>query len=318
MKRRRIDCAPALAAVLVFALAVSGWAEGTDGEKGGDRDRPGAPKVSVRPSYVPGRKLQYNLKLSGATAWTPKPKGMHWGKMVTDFTFVLATKTIRESGACTFALLGEKLKSVANGPKGAVEVVADRKKARYKVEGKGQIETDETPLAKAMTVTFGPLGAVRFHTGIVHVAPYLLPHVDRRFWALLTLAPVSDVAPGDKWEDSFDLPVPGGVGRPLKLTGKWQALGWQTYRRQKVFATALTAELKLDDSELILKNGDRVHVTSGTYEAVGKVLWNVDRGLLCFATATQKILIKADKPTPRALRSEHKCTLQLLRAADGG
>jgi len=66
---------------------------------------------------------------------------------------------------------------------------------------------------------------------------------------------------------------------------------------------------------VLLKNGDLVHVTTGTYKAQGKVMWDVAHGRLCSAAAEQKILVKADKPTRRALRSESKCSLHLLAAA---
>ena len=271
-------------------------------------------KVLVRPKYEPGLALRYNLKLSGATAWTPAPEGVHWGKMSTDLTAVLATKVIRDSGACTFNLLGERLTSSGQGPKGAVRVDATREKVRLTVNGK-RVTGEKGPLARPMTMTFGPRGAHLFGTGLAPIAIYMLPHVDRRFWTLLTVAPLKEVAPGEEWSDEFDLPVPGGKGRPLKLKGRWKVLGWQSYQRRKVLAMSLAAELTLGDSDLMLKNGDVIHVTSGTYKADGKVMWDVAEGRLCFAEAAQKLLVRADRPIARALRSEARCTLSLLRAA---
>ena len=296
----------------VLASVVAGVAAAACDAAGKPAPAGRAAKVTVRPRYEKGQMLHYNLKLSGATAWTPTIEGVKWGKMATDFTFVLKTKVLRKSGACTFFLMGEHLRSVGEGPKGAFGVDATRKKTRIKVKDRWQVSLDRSPLVKPMTMTFGPLGRYRYGTGLAPIAIYMLPHVDRRFWTLLTLAPVKEVAPGDKWEQEFQFPVPGAEGRPLRLKGKWEVLGWRKVRKQEVLAIALTAALDLKDSDLMLRNGDVVHVQSGTYKATGEVLWDVEGGRLCAATAEQKILVKVDKPSKRALRSECKCSLKLL------
>ena len=278
-----------------------------------------AAKVTVRPIYETGRMLQYRLRLSGATAWAPTIEGIRWGKMQTDFTFVLATKTLRRvglhKGCCTFRLLGEHLRSVGEGPKGAFGVDATRRRTQVKVKDRWQVSVaDRSPLRKDMTMTFGPRGGYRFGTGLLPVAIYMLPSVDHRFWTVLTIAPIREVGPGDSWEHEFDFPVPGAKGKPLKLTGTWQVTGWETYRGRKVLAMALQAALELKDSELVLRNGDRIHVTGGTYRASGTAKWDVAGGVLCFAEASQKLLVQADRPTKRALRSEARSTLELLAA----
>ena len=306
MKSPYVGCALLAAALGGLLVAMA---------PGGDAKPP--EKVTVRPRYEEGRVLRYNLKLSGAAAWAPNPKGIQWGRMATDLTAVLKTKTIRDTGACTFELLGEHLRSAGQGPEGKIELEATREKVRIRINDRVETDLKKSPLARPMTMTFGPLGAFRYGTGLAPLAPYLLAHVDRRFWTLLTVAPLKPVGPGDSWEDEFDLAVPGGKGTPLHLKGQWKCLGWQTYRRQKVLAFALSARLTLKDSDLLLKNGDRVHVTSGTYAADGKVLWDVEHGQLCSASAEQKLLVKADKPVPRALRSEVRCTLSLLQARTG-
>ncbi len=279
-------------------------------------------KVRIRPAYRDGRRLRYRLTLDGATAWAPNPAGeLAWGKMGTDFTFVLATKAVRTAGllrgSCTFELLGERLRSDGEGPEGALGIDATRDRTRVKVRDRWQVSVaDKSPLRRPMTLTFGPRGACRFGTGLAPIAVYFLPGVDPRFWTLLTIAPDKPVAPGDAWEQAFDLPVPGATGRPLKLTGKWQVLGWQDYASRPVMAMTLSADLKLADTNLTLRNGDRVHVASGTYRAEGLVRWDPAKGVLCYAAAEQNLLAKADKPTPRALRHRAKCTLQLLAATD--
>jgi len=282
----------------------------------------GPPKVKVRPVYEDGRALRYNLKLSGATAWAPTAKGLRWGKMQTDFTFVLATKAVRTAGlhkgSCTFRLGGEHLRSTGQGPEGAFGVDATRTTTRAKVKDRWQVTVqDRSPLRKDMTLTLGPLGGVRFGTGLAPIAIYFLPHVDHRFWTLLTVAPVREVAPGDGWEQDFDLPVPGTEGKPLELTGRWQVEGWESYRGRRVLGLTLSASMRLADTNLRLRNGDLIHVVSGSYQADGKAQWDVDAGVLCFATASQKLLATADKPSKRALRHEAECTLKLLAANAG-
>ncbi|MDP6547071.1 MAG: hypothetical protein QGH60_24105 [Phycisphaerae bacterium] len=277
-----------------------------------------SPAVLIRSRFVPGRVMRYNLKLSGTAAWAPHEKGPGWGKMNTDFTFDLATKVIRDSGACTFFLAGQKIKSSVTGPKGRLGIIADRKKSKIRINDQWQSPSNKTPLTKEMTLTQGPLGGVRFTTGVAPIALYLLPHVDLRFWTLLTVAPLAKVAPGDEWSETFNLRVPGSRGRrPLKLTGRWKVVGYQQHRGRKVIVLALAVKMDLKNSNVMLKNGDLVYVHSGSYAATGKAMWDVSRGVLCYATADQKILIRADKPKVRALRSEHKCTLELKSFKEG-
>jgi hypothetical protein len=140
----------------------------------------------------------------------------------------------------------------------------------------------------------------------------MLPHVDHRFWALLTMAPQQPVASGDAWEADFALPVPGAKGKPLQLQGKWSVLDRETHSRRSLLPIELTANLDLENSNVLLKNGEQIHVSKGSYAAAGKALWDVEAGLLSSATAEQTILINAEAPVRRALRSRAQCTLQLL------
>ncbi|MHC4181079.1 MAG: hypothetical protein ACYSWU_26580, partial [Planctomycetota bacterium] len=215
---------------------------------------------------------------------------------------------------CTFDLLGESLQSAGQTAKGRIAVAASRQKSKLKARGKGSlaVSSDKSPLQRPMTVTFGPRGEFRFGTGLMPLAIYMLPHVDHRFWTLLTVAPHKPVAPGDHWEVDFHLPVPGAKGKPLSIVGEWKVLGWQRYRGRNVLAIGLAGQLDLNDSNVLLKNGDWIHVATGSYNAAGKVLWDVPNGVLCSATAEQQILITSDLPTPRVLRSENKCSLELV------
>ncbi len=294
------------AAAMAIAMIPPVTAEGRDPVVGADG------KVLIRPTYVEGRTLRYHLNASGATAWTPAQTALGWSKGTTDFTFGLRAKVVRESGACTFAVVGENLRSTADSHKGHSQVSATPEKFTLQINGKSFTTREHNPLNKETTVTLGPLGAYRFGTGAAPLIVFMMPNVDKIFWTLLTTAPINKVAPGDAWSKEFNLAVPGGRGRPLRVTGKWKVIGWETYRGQKVLAIALAGELALEDSMLILKNGDRAHVHSGSYKAEGKVLWDVEHGVLCSVAAKQKILIKADRPSLRALRSEHTATLKFL------
>ena len=69
----------------------------------------------------------------------------------------------------------------------------------------------------------------------------------------------------------------------------------------------------IKDSQVLLRNGDLIHVSSGTYKASGEAAWDVGAGALYSATANQRILIQADRPTSRALRSVADCSLKLLK-----
>jgi len=283
----------------------------------GDGGKKADERVRIRPTYEVGRTLQYKLTAQGTTAWTPGARELNWGRMRTDFNFILRGKALRDSGACTFELLGQTLKSTGEGPKGAIGIEANREKARITIGGK-HADVDRSPLAKPMTMTFGPRGGFKFGTGLAPIALYMLPHVDGRFWRLLTVAPLGKVAPGDEWEVDFDSAVPGSKpGKPLNVKARWKVVGWQTYRGQKVLAIALAAKLSLKGTKIMLKSGDMAHVAGGSYQAEGKVLWDVEHGQLCSATAQQKVLVKADRPTARALRSESRVTLELLRARAG-
>jgi hypothetical protein len=300
MNIRKIAWVAALAGVAMMIPPARAQDGGEDG------------KILIRPTYVEGRTLRYHLNAGGATAWTPAQTALGWSKAATDFTFGLRAKVVRESGACTFAVVGENLRSAASSHKGSSLVSATPEKFTLQVNGKSFTTREHNPLNKETTVTLGPLGTYRFGTGAAPLAVFLLPNVDKIFWTLLTTAPVGKVSPGDAWSKEFTLPVPGGQGRPLHVTGKWKVIGWETYRGQKVLAMALAGELALEDSTVILKNGDRAHVQTGSYKAEGKVLWDIEHGVLCSVAAKQKILIKSDRPTFRALRSEHTATLKFL------
>ncbi len=308
--RRHITTALGGAALFLAAVA----AAAAEGGGAAPADGPGADKekVLVRPVYAAGRTMLYELELSGQSLWAPGEAGPDWGKAKTELRFALRTKALRDSGACTFELLCQGLDTAGEGPDGRFTVQADRDRVRAMLDGKVLTSREHNPLLKPMTLTLGPLGAYRFSTGTAPIALYLLPGVDRRFWTLLTLAPVLKVAPGDVLEEAFEVHVPGAQGKPLKVTAVRKIAGWDSYAGRRVLAISLAARLTLKDANVMLRNGDVIHVAAGGYEASGAALWDVERGVLCSARAEQALLITADGPTPRALRNEARCALRLL------
>ncbi len=310
------------AAVCVAAIVADAWAakpakpaedpkdfRGVVRSKGDPGD-----KVLIRPKYVPGQLQQYRLQLYGEWLWTPKHKALTWGRMKTDCRYTLATKVIRDSGACTFTVLGEYLNSAAQGPDGSIEVEASRKETAIRINGKYQANSDKGLLAKPMTITLGPLGVARYGTGLAPVAIYFLPHIDRRFWNALVVAPLKEVAPGDGWDVQFNVAVPGGTGKPLAVKARWVVQKWRSHRGRRVLPLLLEAELDLKNSNILLRNGDLAHIARGTYKAEGTALWDVDNGLLAAAEARQRIDIRADSPVIRTHRSDIRCSLDLLAA----
>jgi len=270
-------------------------------------------RVTIRAMHKEGQLLQYGLRLSGAVAWTPSLRDVQWGRMSTDFTFTLRGKALRERGACTYELIGQRLHSSGENDKGKFELLATPEKYSFQTKNRVELNLKNSPLAKPMTMTFGPQWGYRFGTGLLPVAVYMLPGANQTFFRALATAPLKPVKPGDTWSTEFDLAVPGGKGRPLKVKGQWKVLDWEKMGGRKVLAITAAADLKLTDSNLMLRNGDTIHIASGTYAGRGKVFWDVEGGRLAGVSVDEKLLVKADKPEARALRSEAKVELKLLR-----
>jgi hypothetical protein len=258
--------------------------------------------------------LRYRMQLAGDTAWTPPLRPADRVQMTTDFTFTLRAKTVRPGGACTFDLLGEALRSTGQTPAGRIDVAAGRGRSAVNLGGRQSIglASAKSPLDGPMTITFGPRGEFRFGTGLVPLVIFMLPHVDHRFWNLLAVAPLQPVAPGDEWDVDFEVPVPGSEGKPLSIEGLWEVLHPERHGRREVLPIELTATLDLTDADVLLNNGDRIHVSSGNYHASGRALWDVEAGLLASATAEQSILVTAGRPVRRTLQSRNRCSLRLL------
>jgi len=303
MKRGWVLCF-AVVALGAVALCLAAIAQDKDADR----------KYLVRHTFWDGQKLRYSLAVSGNWQWAPEDDKLKSGKMSTEFIFTLSEKLIRQNGACTYALIGENLKSSGESAEGEFSVTADRDKCIWqinKLKGKGR---DDNFLTKDMTITMDPRGRMPLSTGLHHVALFFLVHVDRNFWSPLTLAPREKVGVGDEWKADFNLQLPDSAGRPLKVDVKAKVTGWENFGRSKCLVGQLTAELELKDTIVTFKNGDRAHITTGKYRAQGKVMWDVERGLLCYASAQNSLVVTADKPTARKFAGQARCTLKLLAA----
>ena len=295
-----------VAAVIVAGMAAGllAWAQGNDAER----------KYLIRHQFRDGQKLRYTLSVAGQGEWTPQQGNFKAGEMSTDFMFTLVQKVMRQGGACTFELVGEKLTSSGEGTDGSYSVTASRESCKWELNKlKGKTE-DKNPLTNEMTVTIDPVGNMPFSTGLRHIALFFLVHVDQRFWEPLTHAPMREVGVGDEWEVDFPFQLPDSVGRPLDVKAKARVTGWENFGGRRCLAGRLAAELDLKDTTVTLLNGDRAHIQQGNYKADGKVLWDVEQGLLCYAAAQNSLVIISDRPTNRRFAGKARCTLKLLAA----
>jgi len=272
-------------------------------------------KYLVRHKAWEGQKLRYAISLGGEGAWTPAQAGLSSGKMTTEFVFTLVEKAMRENGECTYDLVGESLKSSGEGTTGRFSVTATRESCKWELnEFKGKTQENANPITKDMSLTVGERGAVLYGTGLQNIALFFIVHVDPRFWGALTLAPEKEVGVGDEWQAAFDVDLPDSKGEPLKVNLKAKVTGWENYNGKRCLAGAAKADLDLKDTWVTFKNGDRAYINKGKYHAEGKVLWDVEKGLLCFADAQNTLLVGSDKPERRQFAGKARCTLKLLAA----
>ncbi|MBN1853148.1 MAG: hypothetical protein JW829_10510 [Pirellulales bacterium] len=276
--------------------------------------------AEIRLKVKPGQILPYRLKLAGHVGWTPPIDSVNGGRMATDFLFTLRAKTHRPNGDWTFDLFGEQLHSAGRNQKGYFNVLANRNRAKVKVDttrhAPRRIECDTSLLEKPMTLTLGPRGQIRYGTGLLPLAIYMLPHVDHHFWTLLTTAPEAPVEPGTEQIFDFEVPLPGVKGNPLHVKAQWKVLQRRPGAARDVREIALAAELDLVGTSVLLQNGDQFRVVAGTYKAGGMACWDVEAGRLRSATANQTILVTTDQPIRRILRSDCHCSLEWMGPAE--
>ena len=268
-------------------------------------------KHLIRWKFNEIQELKYKIAVQGQGRWTPDRHGHTRGQLQTDFTFTLEPKLVRESGACTFRLIGERLKSKGKGNKGSVHALITQQSCSVRI-GDLVISGDKAnPLKKEITTTHGPLGGFRYGTGLLPLAPYFAVHVHRGFWGPLTRAPLGPVGKGDAWDADFDFHIPDSVGQPLQVKAHAIVTGWESYKGRRCLAGRLTARLKLKDTWVTMRDAERAHVSSGDYKASGKVLWDVEKGILCYAEAQNTLSVRVDKPKAASFSGRAQCTFAL-------
>ena len=296
----------ALVAVLLGSSALMLGAKSSGSKKKG---------YLIRPKFWEDQKLKYRLEVEGDVRWTPKKPALLWGKVDTEFVFTLTEKAIREDGACIFDLAGERLKSKVDGPEGRVSVSATRSQWEVQREGhRRYIMREKNPLKNPMTVTIGPRGEFRGGTGLAPIARFFVAHMDRKFWDLLTVAPAEEVNVGDKWRADFKLQLPDSRGEPLQVDVEAKVTGWKKYGAHNCLVCELRAKAELKNTEVMLRNGDRIEVKSGKYEARGNVMWDLKQGLLCSAEAESTLSIICTKRSKTSFTGKAKAKLKLLSA----
>ncbi|MDA1017980.1 MAG: hypothetical protein O3A00_26420 [Planctomycetota bacterium] len=226
--------------VLVLGGAGTSWS---------DEPIPNIPDpVTLRPSYERGDILQYNMRLAGQTAWTPKVDEVDWGRLDTKFNCRVCAKIKRPSGAWTFDLHGERLRGTGETSKGKIDVTFTETGAKIKPRCARALRSKSSPFERPMTLTVGPRGEIRFGMGLAPLAVYLLPQVDARFWTMLTKAPEESLELGDHWQHELQMPVPGARGEPLRVDALWRVLGFERYKARMVIAIGLVADIEIDVS----------------------------------------------------------------------
>lgn len=271
--------------------------------------------INLRPQYKVGQTLTYCWDIKSNSSWLPKKSDTDWAQSQVAFNFDLACKAVRDNGHATFDVNGHQLKAEIEGEKGKIGIDATDDKAKILLNGNWVSNTERTPLQHEVTVTMDERFRYRYGTGLRHLALYFAHQVDGRFWTMLTAAPDKPVRVGQEWQDSFEMPIPGAsTDKPLQVDGRWKVVGWTTFRGQKVLSIALAARLKLDDTDVTLRNGDRVHLVTGSFEAQGQAYWHPQTGILMRAAAEQSFNAKADRPNQRMLKSHATSVLELKQA----
>lgn len=289
-----------LAAVAVCTATLQG---------AGDFD---ASRHLIRLDFEKGQKLRYRLKTRGKVDYTPKLAGVDWYDGKSQIEFVLKGKAEREQGGGTYEFRGKRLKSRLKGPKGDLKVSADTDTLEIGSSASRKSLKLDSPFKQEMTVTVGPRFVVKDGTGLLPIAPHLAIPVGRLFWGLLATAPEQAVGVGDKWDVDFEVRIPDSAGQPLRVKGSAAVTGWKTVSKRKCLVVAIEGETTLDETTITLRNGDRLHVKRGRYEAAGKAFWDVKHGALVLVQAEAKLNVDARTPRKQRLKAEGEAELRLL------
>jgi len=270
-----------------------------------------ADRVTIQPDYRVGDRLHYTWHLENDLSWSPPSKGADWAKMTTDFDFVLEAKRLDGDGGCLFDLVGSELESIGEAEKGKLGVRATPTQASYLFGKHWTKPGPNTPLNKPMTVTLGPQFQPTASTGVESIALFLLPGVDPRVWFVVTTAPPGPLTIGHSWTQDFDVEIPGAQGDPLRVVIGIEVVGIESLNGAEVVTLEAHGELNLTDSDLRLQDGTMLHVVHGRYDLNAVAKWDIARGYLHFAEATQSVKATADRPETMRLASEAVSRLSL-------
>jgi len=267
--------------------------------------------VTIDPSFRVGERLHYSWHLENDLSWSPADKGVDWVKMSTDFDFVLRGRHLLDDGSCIFDLDGKKLESIGESAKGKLGIRATSTEASYLFGNHWTKPGPKTPFEKPMTVTLGPQFQPKASTGIEPIALFLLPGVDPRVWFMVTTAPSTPLTVGSHWDHDFDVEIPGAKGDPLHVVVGIDVVDIETLNGARVITIEARGELNLTDSDLLMKDGTKLHLVHGRYEIHGTAKWDLDRGYLRVAEAEQVFKATCDRPETRRLASKAKSRLVL-------
>lgn len=272
-----------------------------------------ADTVTIKSDYRVGDRLHYTWHLENDLSWSPPSKGADWAKMTTDFDFVLEAKRLVGDGECLFDLNGSSLESIGEAEKGKLGVRATPTEARYLFGKHWTKPGPNTPLKKPMTVTMGPLFQPTASTGVESIALFLLPGVDPRVWFVVTTAPPGPLTIGHSWTQDFDVEIPGAQGDPLRVVIGIEVVEIESLNGRRVVTLEAQGKLNLTDSDLRMQDGTMLHVVHGRYELAATAKWDLERGFLHFAEATQSVNATADRPETMRLASEAVSRLSLKK-----
>ena len=272
-------------------------------------------KHLIRLDFKKGQRLKYRFKTQGRVEHTPQKEGQQWFDGRSEIEFNLKGKTEREHGGGTYELNGTQLESRIKGPKGTLNVTADEDRIKIKRSGSHRSIKGDSPFKKEMTVTLGPRSAVRDGTGLFSIRPFFTIPVGHIFWRILSTAPAEKVGVGDKWDVDFHVRLPDSHGQKLKVKGHATVVGWRKASKRRCLKIAIEGRTDLADTTVTLRNGDKMHISSGRYEASGNVYWDAEKGIIVLVEAEARLYVRSTRPRKQTLEAEGEAELRLLSSS---
>lgn len=273
-------------------------------------------KHLIRLEFKEGQRLKYRLKTRGEVEHTPRRYGLNWLDGRSEIEFVLKGKTERDNGGGTYEFNGTRLESRLKTRKSTLKVAADENRIKIERSCSRRDLRADSPFKKDMTVTLGPRFAVRDSTGMFPIRPFFTIPMGGIFWYILSTAPDEKVGVGDKWDVEFDVRLPDSHGQKMKVKGRASVTGWKTVSKRKCLVIAIDGRTTLEDTTITFRNGDKMHVRNGHYEAAGKAYWDVRNGMLVLVEAESELYVRATKPKKQTLEAEGEAELKLLSSRE--